>query len=53
VGDFRFDIECGINAGVKTALFTNGQDGAEFPKPDFVIRNYVEFWAGLAASVSR
>jgi len=24
IGDFHFDIECGLNAGVKTGLFTNG-----------------------------
>ena len=44
VGDFRFDIECGVQAGVKTALFTNGEEVSESHGANFVIRNYSDFW---------
>lgn len=44
VGDFRFDIECGKKAGVKTALFTNGQNLTETWGSDFVFDHYQFFW---------
>lgn len=46
VGDFRFDIECGRNAGVKTALFTNGKpsNAALEASPDYVFHDYRHFW---------
>jgi HAD superfamily hydrolase (TIGR01549 family) len=41
VGDFRFDVECGKKAGVRTALFTAGKSvvddfGADFVSPTYV-----------------
>jgi HAD superfamily hydrolase (TIGR01549 family) len=50
VGDFRFDIECGKNAGVSTALFTNGTSPREVfePRPDVVISDYRQFWQSIA-----
>ncbi|MBI2521034.1 MAG: HAD family hydrolase [Bdellovibrio sp.] len=47
VGDFRFDIECGMNAGVQTALFTNSKKGLESLNPDHIISNYENFWECL------
>lgn len=44
IGDFRFDIECGKRAGVRTALFTNGQQPSENWDPDYVIHHFHEFW---------
>jgi len=44
VGDFRFDIECGKRAGVRTALFTNGGDVAEDLEPDYIVHHYSAFW---------
>lgn len=48
VGDFRFDIECGKNAGVRTALFTNGQVYDETWNPNHVIPHYSAFWEHIA-----
>ncbi len=50
VGDFRFDIECGKNAGVSTALFTNGDRPQEPPQPlpDYFISDFRQFWENLA-----
>lgn len=53
IGDFRFDIECGRTAGVKTALFTNG---AEYPgdlQSDHIIPSYSAFWERIRAQESR
>lgn len=44
VGDFRFDVECGHKAGVKTAIFTNGDAGAETYGAHHVIHSYEQFW---------
>src|SRR6185312_1915204 len=44
VGDFRFDIECGKQAGVKTALYTNGEDTSESHNANFVLKHFGEFW---------
>lgn len=57
VGDFRFDIECGKLAGVKTALFTNGQEYPEDLQPDHLIPCFTSFWEqitfdGLADSIT-
>lgn len=48
VGDFGFDIECGKKAGVKTALFTNGQEPAGNWSPDYTISQFSLFWEQLA-----
>lgn len=34
IGDFRFDIEAGRNAGMQTALFTGGRPAAGLPGAD-------------------
>lgn len=47
VGDFRFDIECGKLAGVKTALFTNGQEYQNDLQPDHFISCFSLFWKQL------
>lgn len=47
VGDFKFDIECGKRAGVKTALFTNGQQSLNDWQPDHIISDYSVFWENL------
>jgi len=40
VGDFRFDIECGKKAGVRTALFTSGKAVYNNYGADFVSKTY-------------
>lgn len=47
VGDFRFDIDCGKKAGVKTALFTNNGEVDADLDPDHVIHEYSSFWRVL------
>lgn len=47
VGDFRFDIDCGKKAGVKTALFTNNGEIDLDLEPDHVIHEYSSFWKSL------
>lgn len=44
VGDFRFDVECGKAAGVRTALFTNGREVQDSLNPDHIISSYERFW---------
>lgn len=44
VGDFRFDIECGKQAGVRTALFTNGADISDSHDANFVLKDFSDFW---------
>ncbi len=43
VGDFRFDIECGKKAGVKTARFTNGLEPEADWAPDHIFHDYSKF----------
>lgn len=43
VGDVKFDIECGRHAGVRTALFTNGDKCADSFQADFVFSHYRNF----------
>jgi HAD superfamily hydrolase (TIGR01549 family) len=43
VGDFQSDIQCGKEAGVRTALFTNGKDHDSNWGPDYVVPNYTFF----------
>jgi HAD superfamily hydrolase (TIGR01549 family) len=50
VGDFRFDIECGRNAGVRTALFTNNGPPTESLTPDHVVKDFTSFWQSLASA---
>jgi HAD superfamily hydrolase (TIGR01549 family) len=42
VGDFRFDILCGKNAGVTTVLLTNGKKLSEYVHSDYIIENLKE-----------
>lgn len=43
VGDFKFDIDCGRAAGIKTALFTNGAIVDQTLLPDYIVHNYDDF----------
>ncbi len=43
VGDARSDIECGKNAGVRTALFTNGIENDGAWGPDHIFSDYSMF----------
>ncbi|MBL7670777.1 MAG: HAD family hydrolase [Bdellovibrionaceae bacterium] len=52
VGDFKFDIDCGKEVGVKTALFTNGRPHHEPLSPDHVIHNYFDFWSQINMEVT-
>lgn len=47
VGDFKFDIDCGKAAGIKTALFTNGKFADQSLAPDYVINSYHDFWQSI------
>jgi HAD superfamily hydrolase (TIGR01549 family) len=40
IGDFHFDIDCGKNAKVKTALFTNNNETDQNFGADFIISNF-------------
>jgi len=43
VGDFRFDIECGIAAGARTVFFTRGRDHRSLPgleKADYALESF-------------
>ncbi len=42
VGDFKFDILCGKNAGVTTVLLTNGKELSECVHSDYIIENLKE-----------
>jgi HAD superfamily hydrolase (TIGR01549 family) len=42
VGDFKFDIECGKRAGVKTALFSSRKQDSDFGA-DFVFSSFRDF----------
>jgi phosphoglycolate phosphatase-like HAD superfamily hydrolase len=42
VGDFKFDILCGKNAGVTTVLLTNGREFSEYVNSDYIIENLRE-----------
>lgn len=47
VGDFKFDIDCGKAAGIKTALFTNGQGADPSLNPDYLFHSYHDFWSSI------
>lgn len=47
IGDYRFDIECGKEAGVRTGLFTNGQEPLEKWSSDYVIPHFSNFWENI------
>jgi HAD superfamily hydrolase (TIGR01549 family) len=42
VGDFKFDVLCGKNAGVKTVLLTNAKKLSEYVDSDYTIENLKE-----------
>lgn len=45
IGDFRFDIEAGQNAGARTVLFTGGKDPrrrAGFSRADYVLDSFTD-----------
>ncbi|MBK8202506.1 MAG: HAD hydrolase-like protein [Bdellovibrionales bacterium] len=47
VGDFKFDIDCGKAAGIKTALFTNGKVADQSLNPDYIIHSYSDFRSSI------
>jgi HAD superfamily hydrolase (TIGR01509 family) len=47
VGDYRFDIECGKRAGVRTVLYTAGTLPADDYNADFVVSHYDGFPEGF------
>jgi HAD superfamily hydrolase (TIGR01549 family) len=51
VGDFRFDVECGKKAGVRTALFTAGKPVADDFGADFVSPTYVSLITQLTEAM--
>lgn len=50
VGDYRFDVECGKKAGVRTALFTAGKPVDDDYEADFVCSTYAMLIRQLTAS---
>lgn len=47
VGDYHFDIQCGKQAGVKTALFTNGSTPESDFGADYVTHSYADLASQL------
>lgn len=50
IGDYKFDIDCGKAAGVKTALFTNNQSLTTLWDADYVFSSFEYFWQTLSPS---
>jgi HAD superfamily hydrolase (TIGR01549 family) len=49
VGDYKFDIDCGNAAGIRTALFINTPTGEPSWNPDFHFYHFKDFWHSIKA----